>query len=79
MMGGRLKVAGSGAGNWDPGDVTGTLRSMVGGNGNACTLGGNTGVGQGVECVKRRKNSEIVAKAAALSDWTLSNGVAVFG
>ena len=37
------------------------------------------GVGQGVECVKRRKKSEIVAQAAAWSDWTVSNGVAVSG
>ena len=72
-------MLGARAGNWGPGGVTGSLGGVVGGTGNARTLGGNTGVGQGVECVKRRKNSEIVAKAAAWSDWTLSNGVAVFG
>ena len=43
-MDGHWQAMGAGAGNWGPGDVTGTFRSMIGGTGNVRTIGGNTGV-----------------------------------
>ena len=79
MMDDRWQTGGAGAGNWGPGEVTETLGDMMVGTVHARNLRGNTGVGRGADCARRRNFSESVAKAAAWSDWTVDNGVAGSG
>ena len=49
-MDGRWRALGSRADNWSPGDVTGTLRDMMGGTGDARNLRGNMVCGCGADC-----------------------------